>query len=46
MTDTQWKGRAPLIEQCRPPHKTEFLNLRCEPAWKIDPPEGVIGVQS
>lgn len=28
MTDTQWKGLAPLIEQCRPPHKTEFLNLR------------------
>src|SRR5512145_1660759 len=28
MTDAQWEVLAPLIEQCRPPHKTEFLNLR------------------
>lgn len=28
MTDAQWEELAPLIEQCRPPHKTEFVNLR------------------
>jgi len=28
LTDTQWEALAPLIEQCRPPHKTEHHNLR------------------
>ena len=28
LTDAQWAGLAPLIEQCRPPHKTEHKNLR------------------
>src|SRR5215212_10081123 len=28
LTDAQWTDLAPLIEQCRPPHKTEHDNLR------------------
>jgi transposase len=28
LTDAQWAELAPLIEQCRPPHKTEHDNLR------------------
>ena len=28
LTDAQWADLAPLIEQCRPPHKTEHKNLR------------------
>jgi transposase len=28
LTDAQWAGLAPLIEQCRPAHKTEHINLR------------------
>jgi transposase len=28
LTDAQWDALAPLIEQCRPPHKTEHANLR------------------
>ena len=28
MTDAQWAELAPLIEPCRPPHKTEHKNLR------------------
>ena len=28
LTDTQWKVLAPLIEACRPPHKTEHHDLR------------------
>jgi transposase len=28
LTDAQWAELAPLIEQCRPPHKTEHKNLR------------------
>src|SRR4051794_35010934 len=28
MTDSQWKALASLIEQCRPPYKAEFLDLR------------------
>ena len=28
LTDGQWDALAPLIEQCRPPHKTEHDNLR------------------
>src|SRR3954467_1557306 len=28
LTDAQWADLAPLIEQCRPPHKTEHVNLR------------------
>ena len=28
LTDAQWADLAPLIEQCRPPHKTEHDNLR------------------
>ena len=28
LTDAQWAGLAPLIEQCRPRHKTEHKNLR------------------
>jgi transposase len=28
MTDTEWEVLAPLIEQCRPPHKTEHDDLR------------------
>src|SRR3954470_18076170 len=28
LTDAQWAELAPLIEQCRPAHKTEHLNLR------------------
>ena len=28
MTDTQWEVLAPLIEACRPPHKTEHHDLR------------------
>src|SRR5690349_13242313 len=28
LTDAQWAEMAPLIEQCRPPHKTEHKNLR------------------
>ncbi len=28
LTDAQWDALAPLIEQCRPPHKTEHDNLR------------------
>jgi transposase len=28
LTDAQWTDLAPLIEQCRPPHKTEHKNLR------------------
>jgi transposase len=28
LTDAQWDELAPLIEQCRPPHKTEHDNLR------------------
>ena len=28
LTDAQWAELAPLIEACRPDHKTECLNLR------------------
>ena len=28
LTDPQWAELAPLIEQCRPPHKTEHHDLR------------------
>ena len=28
LTDAQWAALAPLIEQCRPAHKTEHVNLR------------------
>jgi transposase len=28
LTDAQWAALAPLIAQCRPPHKTEHINLR------------------
>jgi transposase len=28
LTNAQWADLAPLIEQCRPPHKTEHDNLR------------------
>jgi transposase len=28
LTDAQWADLAPLIEPCRPPHKTEHKNLR------------------
>src|SRR6201985_2002714 len=28
LTDAQWAGLAPLIEQCRPRHKTAHKNLR------------------
>ena len=28
LTDAQWDALAPLIAQCRPPHKTEHKNLR------------------
>jgi|tagenome__1003787_1003787.scaffolds.fasta_scaffold19702071_2 transposase len=28
LTDAQWDVLAPLIEQCRPAHKTEHANLR------------------
>ena len=28
LTDAQWAELAPLIAQCRPPHKTEHKNLR------------------
>ena len=28
LTDKQWEALAPLIELCRPPHKTEHHNLR------------------
>ena len=28
LTDGQWAALAPLIEQCRSPHKTEHANLR------------------
>ncbi len=28
LTDAQWAEMAPLIEPCRPPHKTEHKNLR------------------
>lgn len=28
LTDAQWEALAPLIEACRPPHKTECLDLR------------------
>ena len=28
LTDTQWAELAPLIEQCRPAHKTVHVNLR------------------
>ena len=28
MTDAQWEVLAPLIEACRPPHKTEHHDLR------------------
>jgi transposase len=28
LTDAQWAELAPLIAQCRPPHKTEHDNLR------------------
>src|SRR5215217_3319530 len=28
LTDGQWNKLAPLIERCRPPHKTEHHNLR------------------
>src|SRR5829696_5869105 len=28
LTDAQWDALAPLIEQCRPPHKTEHADLR------------------
>lgn len=28
LTDAQWEVLAPLIEACRPPHKTEHHNLR------------------
>ncbi len=28
LTDAQWDALAPLIEQCRPAHKTEHANLR------------------
>ncbi|HEY0421811.1 MAG TPA: transposase, partial [Rhodopila sp.] len=28
LTDAQWAELAPLIEQCRPPHKTAHDNLR------------------
>ena len=28
MTDAQWEALAPLIEACRPPHKTEHHDLR------------------
>jgi hypothetical protein len=28
LTDAQWEKLAPLIEACRPHHKTECLNLR------------------
>jgi transposase len=28
LTDAQWEALAPLIAQCRPPHKTEHKNLR------------------
>src|SRR3954464_143710 len=28
LTDAQWADLAALIEQCRPPHKTEHKNLR------------------
>ena len=28
LTDAQWAELAPLIEQCRPAHKTEHVNLR------------------
>ena len=28
LTDAQWDELAPLIAQCRPPHKTEHKNLR------------------
>jgi transposase len=28
LTDAQWEELAPLIEACRPQHKTECLNLR------------------
>ena len=28
LTDAQWNELAPLIEACRPPHKTECVDLR------------------
>ncbi|MFL5281870.1 MAG: transposase, partial [Rhodopila sp.] len=28
LTDAQWAELAPLIAQCRPPHKTAHKNLR------------------
>jgi transposase len=28
LPDAQWEALAPLIAQCRPPHKTEHKNLR------------------
>jgi len=28
LTDAQWAVLAPLIEACRPPHKTEHPDLR------------------
>ena len=28
LTDAQWEALAPLIAQCRPPHKTAHKNLR------------------
>jgi len=28
LTDAQWEALAPLIEACRPPHKTEHHDLR------------------
>jgi transposase len=28
LTDVQWEALAPLIEACRPPHKTEHRDLR------------------
>src|SRR3954447_20146507 len=28
LTDAQWADLAPLIEQCRPAHKAEHVNLR------------------
>src|SRR5215218_6235979 len=28
LTDAQWAALAPLIEACRPPHRTEHHNLR------------------
>src|SRR3954454_19299744 len=28
LTDAQWEALAPLVEACRPPHKTEHHDLR------------------